>query len=83
VSRDVGRTLTQGGYDDNVAMTDESCIAYCSMEGYIYAGTEYSSQCCKFISQLTWMELTMADCGNFLASGSGPAPPIDVRFLKF
>jgi hypothetical protein len=46
---DVGRTLTQGVYDDNAAMTDESCIAYCSREGYIYAGTEYSSQCCEFI----------------------------------
>jgi hypothetical protein len=40
--RDVGRTLSQGGYDDDGAMTDESSIAYCSEEGYIYAGTEVS-----------------------------------------
>lgn len=46
--RDVGRTLTQGGYYDTVAMTDESCISYCSSLGYIYAGTEYSTECCEF-----------------------------------
>jgi len=39
-TRDVGRTLSQGGYDDDGGMTDESCIAYCSEQGYIYAGTE-------------------------------------------
>ena len=44
---DVGRSLTQGGYDDNNAMTEESCITYCSNAGYIYAGTEFSSQCCE------------------------------------
>lgn len=48
VHRDVGRTLTGGGYDDNVAMTYESCINYCNTAGYIYAGTEYSAQCCNF-----------------------------------
>ena len=46
--RDVDRTLAQGGYYDDVAMTDESCIAYCSNLGYIYAGTEYSNECCEF-----------------------------------
>lgn len=59
---DVGRTLTGGGYDDSEAMTDESCIDYCSSAGFIYAGTEYSSQCY---------------CGNTLATGSGPAPDGD------
>jgi hypothetical protein len=29
-------------------MTDESCINYCQNKGYIYAGTEFSSQCCRF-----------------------------------
>ncbi|KAF4631376.1 hypothetical protein G7Y89_g6750 [Cudoniella acicularis] len=42
---DVGRTINQAGYDDNAAMTQESCINYCSTQGYIYAGVEYSSQC--------------------------------------
>ena len=36
---DVGRTLTGGGYDDVIGMTDESCVAYCSNLGYHYAGT--------------------------------------------
>ena len=36
---DVGRTLTDGGYDDVIGMTDESCIADCNNAGYNYAGT--------------------------------------------
>jgi len=36
---DVGRTLTDGGYDDEIGMTDESCIAYCDAAGFNYAGT--------------------------------------------
>ena len=36
---DVGRTLTDGGYDDDIGMTDESCIAYCDAAGFNYAGT--------------------------------------------
>jgi hypothetical protein len=36
---DVGRTLTDGGYDDVIGMTDESCIAYCDSAGFNYAGT--------------------------------------------
>ena len=78
LSRDVGRTLTQAGYYSNTAMTDESCIAYCSSLGYIYAGTEYSSQCCEFtfVNQLNSSNHE-ADCGNTLAAGSGPAPSTD------
>lgn len=40
---DVGRTLTEGGYDDIIGMTDESCIAYCDGLGYNYAGTGEAS----------------------------------------
>ena len=47
LSSDVGRTLTQAGYNDNIAMTQESCVAYCWNLGYIYAGVEYSAECCK------------------------------------
>lgn len=43
-----GRTLTGGGYASDTLMTDEACIAYCQNNGFTYAGTEYSSQCCKF-----------------------------------
>lgn len=42
------RTLSGSGYTDAAAMTDESCISYCSGLGYIYAGTEYANECCKF-----------------------------------
>lgn len=60
--RDVGRTLTGGGYDDDLAMTDESCINYCNSAGFIYAGTEYSTQCY---------------CGSNLADGAASAAETD------
>lgn len=41
------RSLNAGGYTNGTGMTDESCVAYCYSKGYNYAGTEYSSQCCK------------------------------------
>ncbi|KAE9365795.1 WSC-domain-containing protein [Stipitochalara longipes BDJ] len=59
---DVGRTLTDGGYDDEIGMTAESCIAYCSAAGYHYAGTEYFHECF---------------CGDTLAVGGVPANPGD------
>jgi len=48
---DVGRTLISGGYD-SAAMTDESCIDYCSTHGYIYAEAKYSQECCLCSNQL-------------------------------
>lgn len=50
-TRDVGRTLTGGGYTDDVAMTDLSCITYCSNQGFTYAGTEYAEECCKLVNR--------------------------------
>ena len=41
------RTLYSAAYNDGTAMTEESCIAYCSGKGYSYAGVEYSQECCK------------------------------------
>lgn len=29
-------------------MTEEKCITFCASKNYIYAGTEYSSECCQF-----------------------------------
>jgi hypothetical protein len=50
-SRDVpGRTLRNGGYNSNDSMTAEACISYCTNKGFIYAGTEYGSECWKFTS---------------------------------
>ncbi|KAH8807678.1 hypothetical protein F5884DRAFT_673669, partial [Xylogone sp. PMI_703] len=58
---DVGRTLT-GSEQDATTTTIESCISYCEKLGYIYAGTEYSSQCF---------------CGSSIATGAAPAPATD------
>ena len=44
-----GRALTGSAYTDGSKMTDESCVTYCDGLGYTYAGTEYSSECCKSI----------------------------------
>ena len=32
------------------AMTVEACTATCRASGYLYAGVEYSQECCKFLS---------------------------------
>jgi hypothetical protein len=48
ISSEVGRTLSGASYSNDTTMTDESCINYCSALGFLYAGTEYASQCCKF-----------------------------------
>lgn len=42
------RALTGASYNTNTAMTDESCITFCSGKGFIYAGTEYSAECCEW-----------------------------------
>lgn len=55
-----GNWTSMGCYTDNVAgraltssseaggtMTEEVCINYCAVLGYIYAGTEYSQECCE------------------------------------
>lgn len=39
-------------------MTTESCIAACNAGGYVYAGTEYATECY---------------CGNSFANDGGPA----------
>ena len=45
-----GRALKGATYADGNAMTEENCINYCASKSYIYAGVEYSSECCKFLS---------------------------------
>lgn len=55
-----GRTLTGPLYADD-AMTDGKCMAYCSSQGYTYAGTEYTREC--------W-------CGNSVAPGRVPQTTI-------
>lgn len=42
------RTLQGPYYVNATGMTGPQCIAYCDSKGYIYAGTEYSTECCKY-----------------------------------
>jgi hypothetical protein len=77
-NRDVGRTLSGGGYDDNAAMTIESCINYCNSAGFIYAGTEYTDECCMLhFATDTGQWADFLDCGNSLAAGATSAPTTD------
>ena len=46
------RTLADASYINTTGMTEQSCISYCSTLGYIYAGTEYSQECCKSRTKL-------------------------------
>ncbi|TQV94241.1 WSCdomain-containing protein [Cordyceps javanica] len=54
---DVGRTINQAVWAD-ANMTNAKCTAYCFEKGFVYAGTEYSSECY---------------CGNWLPRGAKPA----------
>ncbi|KAM3512292.1 hypothetical protein MY11210_004076 [Beauveria gryllotalpidicola] len=51
---DVGRTISDSVTTDG-GMTNEKCTAYCFERGFVYAGTEYYSECY---------------CGNFLSRGA-------------
>jgi WSC domain len=50
INSEVGRTLNGASYSNDTTMTDESCISFCSAKGFLYAGTEYASQCCELSS---------------------------------
>lgn len=49
------RTLNGPNYVNGTGMTGAQCISYCDAKGYIYAGTEYSQECCKFAMTILWM----------------------------
>jgi len=42
------RTLSGSSYVSPKNMTDEYCIGFCEQNKYIYAGTEYGQECCKY-----------------------------------
>ncbi|QIW95400.1 hypothetical protein AMS68_000918 [Peltaster fructicola] len=48
------RTLNGPYYGDGSGMNASTCVSFCASQNYVYAGTEYSSQCY---------------CGNSIASG--------------
>jgi len=60
---DVGRTIGDAGYADNVGMTTEKCLAFCSAKGYQYAGTEYAQECyCGAQPSAAAAKVAEADC---------------------
>ncbi|KAG4411385.1 hypothetical protein IFR04_015473 [Cadophora malorum] len=72
---EIGRTLNGASYTNTTTMTDESCINYCSERGFIYAGTQYSSQCfCgSSIAPGAAISATPSDC-NLPCSGNQTQP---------
>ena len=72
------RTLTGSVYTSGTAMTQESCISYCSGLNYGYAGTEYSGECyCGDSLATTGASAAFTDCnmgcyGNTTESCGGP-----------
>ncbi len=42
------RSLNEKTYLDTTGLTVETCIGFCSDADYIYAGMEYSQECCTF-----------------------------------
>ncbi|KAK1462132.1 WSC domain-containing protein [Colletotrichum melonis] len=63
------RQLSRDGYRDYSAMTEESCVAFCSSKGYSVAGVEYSSECyCDYQLASTSQKEPEVDC-NMPCSG--------------
>ncbi|KAI9833274.1 MAG: hypothetical protein M1826_000187 [Phylliscum demangeonii] len=50
-----GRALSGAAYQNGTGMTDEACISFCDGNGFVFAGTEYSTECY---------------CGNSIAAGN-------------
>ncbi|KAF8736996.1 hypothetical protein AX14_013631 [Amanita brunnescens Koide BX004] len=64
-----GRTLTGGSTSSN-NMTTENCIAYCTANNFVYAGTEYASQCyCGNSISNGGFNTTLTDC-NMACNGN-------------
>lgn len=40
------RALGGANYQSGNAMTASACISFCDSKGYVFAGTEYSGECC-------------------------------------
>lgn len=50
------RTLSAKSFTDTTGMTIEACITFCSNANYVYAGTEYSQECCKYQHRIVQLE---------------------------
>ncbi|KAH8892639.1 galactose oxidase [Thozetella sp. PMI_491] len=67
---DVGRTLDAAGYTNNTGMTVESCVAFCGVRGYQYAGVEYYQECYCGSSLKTGAVNTTASSCNAPCTGN-------------
>ena len=76
LSSEVGRTLSAATYDNATTNTIESCIAFCSTAGYVYAGAEYGEQCCKLHRLLPTAVpiIDLLGCDNKIAPSAAQAP---------
>lgn len=63
------RTLSGPSYVNSTAMTDETCIGFCSEQYYIYAGTEYSQECYCGNSTTAGAVAASTDCGMSVSFG--------------
>lgn len=67
------RKLSSASYKDS-GMTDESCISFCSSQGYTFAGTEYSTECyCGFALKSSSAVDSNSAC-NMACGGSSTEP---------
>lgn len=41
------RTLTGAEFTNTTGMTVESCVSFCDSQSFIYAGVEFSQECCR------------------------------------
>jgi hypothetical protein len=63
------RTLSGPSYVNSTAMTDETCIGFCSEQYYIYAGLEYSQECYCGNSTTGGAVAASTDCGMSVSFG--------------
>ncbi|CZR63536.1 uncharacterized protein PAC_13433 [Phialocephala subalpina] len=71
------RTLAiEGHFGEHV--DDDNCVYQCIQLGHIFAGVEYSGQCCKFLMSFTQFSLTFVpDCGDYVNPIATQEPETD------
>lgn len=68
---------TQGG---TAALTVELCTSTCQVLGYVFSGSEYGGECCKYLKSIQTLcrkcraDIDFPDCGNSFSNGGVPAP---------
>ena len=70
-----GRTLSSAETTDTTGMTVESCIAFCSNGGFVYAGIEYAQECCMMHLSSGSNKVCSSICSQTAATQSVMAVP--------